>query len=435
MKTSFFQSTTAKVLILFLTAIVLLVPNSMIKDLIKERQRLQAKTTENIAGKWGADQEIIAPILVIPYEVISEEEKDKEGKTSRMYIRPEIVKMDCHLSSEQLSKGLYDVNVYESEVTITGKIDLEPYAQDIQTKDIVHEEIFLSMNVKDIGGLSSILSYELNGKEQEVTTTNRDACCRSYNVNFIAQGIELTEEITYSIKLLIKGSKDFNIAPVALRNEVNMTSDFASPNFIGSNLPNERKINRSGFSASWKTNNFMNKDMHQWDMRPSLEGLSNMSFGVNLYTPITDYQKTMRSAKYAALVIFLTFLIFFISEILLQAKIHFIQYGLIGLAIVIFYALLLSLSEHIKFNIAYIASATTVILMIALYTKAILSRGKFAWISGLTLAAIYLFIFTIIQLEYYSLLIGTIGVTVILASTMYLTRNIDWYATYTEDNR
>lgn len=164
-----------------------------------------------------------------------------------------------------------------------------------------------------------------------------------------------------------------------------------------------------------------------WVGNRNIENIEKSAFGVDLLLPMDDYQKAMRSAKYALLAISLTFLTFFLIEIFNKKKVHPFQYILIGLSLCLFYTLLVSISEYANFNIAYLISCISVISMIGLYTKSILNNFKQTIMLLLILSLTYTFVFITLQVQDYALLIGSIGLTAILAFTMYITRNINWY--------
>jgi len=156
--------------------------------------------------------------------------------------------------------------------------------------------------------------------------------------------------------------------------------------------------------------------------------IDDSAFGVGLLFPVDQYQKSLRSAKYAIMFISLTFLVFFFTELLNKKRIHPIQYLLVGLGLSIFYSLLVSLSEHMSFNWAYLIAGVSIIGLITAYAHSIFKNLRLTAILSLILVILYLFLFTILQLQDYSLLLGSIGLFLTLAIVMYLSRKIDWYA-------
>ncbi len=251
--------------------------------------------------------------------------------------------------------------------------------------------------------------------------------------------------------------------PLGRNTQVNIRSDWPNPSFDGAFLPDERDVDESGFTARWEVlhlnRNFpqawkgsqyrfttpgaspSSPDNYYYD-RPPVDVAQTVSteasgyrFGVNLLRPVDEYQKSMRSAKYAILFISLTFLVFFFVETLNRKRIHPIQYLLVGLALCIFYALLVAISEQLNFNLAFIVSSIAVTVLITLYCHSIFKQQKLTLFIGLLLVMLYGFVFTLLQLQDYALLIGSIGLFGILAVVMYFSRKIDWYALAEGDER
>jgi inner membrane protein len=189
-------------------------------------------------------------------------------------------------------------------------------------------------------------------------------------------------------------------------------------------------VNEKGFSANWNVLHFNRNYPQTWvDSSPTAHKTDILSseFGVELVTPANHYQKNTRSAKYAVLIIIITFIVFFMFEVFTKSRVHPFQYILVGSAIIIFYLLLLSFSEHLGFNIAYLMAALAVILLVFLYSGSFMPKIKNSFGTGLSLAACYAFIFILLQLESYALLAGSIGLFILLALLMYATRKINWY--------
>ena len=203
-----------------------------------------------------------------------------------------------------------------------------------------------------------------------------------------------------------------------------MTSNWNTPSFDGAFLPDKRDINTSGFNASWKILH-LNRNYPQSWLNNSFS-VNNSAFGINLLLPIDNYTKTDRSIKYAILFIALTFLIFFFLELLNNKSVHPLQYILIGFALCLFYVLLLSISEHINYTLSYIIASVMTIGLITWYSLSILHDKKLSFLVGGNLVLLYSFIFTIIQLEDFSLLMGSIGLFLILALVMYFSKKINW---------
>jgi len=206
-----------------------------------------------------------------------------------------------------------------------------------------------------------------------------------------------------------------------------MSSDWPSPGFVGKVLADNHDITDKGFSANWKVSEYSRSVPSIWSDDQYRVGNGNRSFGVELIQPVDQYQQNMRSAKYALLIISLSFVAFFFFEVMYRKKVHPVQYTFIGLSLSIFYYLLLSISEHLGFDMAYMIASTSIIALILGYSKSILKSSKSLWILGLILILLYSYIFILLQLEEYALIAGSIGLFSILAMIMYMSRNVDWY--------
>jgi len=229
----------------------------------------------------------------------------------------------------------------------------------------------------------------------------------------------------FSMNIDLKGSQYIDFVPLGKTTDVDLKSNWTTPSFSGTYLPDSREINTDGFTAHWNILHLNRNYPQSWIGSQYKVGSS--SFGTNLLLPVDNYKKSYRVAHYAILFLVFTFMVFFFVEVLNKVFIHPIQYLLVGIALVIFYTLLISFSEHIMFNIAYILSAILTLFLITGYTAAILKSRKIALLIFGILTLLYSFIFTIIQMEDYALLIGSIGLFLILGIVMYFSRKIDWY--------
>jgi len=282
----------------------------------------------------------------------------------------------------------------------------------------------VSLGISDLHNLSNLLSISWNGNTISLEPGIEHA-------EFIKSGVSAPVVIIpdgsgnfdFEIKLTLRGSEGIWFAPFGKETNVNMSGDWASPSFQGAFLPTHQ-INQNQFNAQWKVT-FMNRNYPQ-QFISFPQGLEESMFGMNLYVPVTDYQKNERAAKYAVLIIALTFMIFFFVQILNNVRIHGIQFLLVGFALCLFYVLLLSFTEHTGFNLAYLISAAMTISLVGLYVKAIFKNRKLSMANFSFLVLVYGFVFVIIQMQEYALLVGSLGLFLVLASAMYLSRNITW---------
>jgi inner membrane protein len=214
------------------------------------------------------------------------------------------------------------------------------------------------------------------------------------------------------------------MVPIGKTTDAKITSNWNSHNFNGNFSPVSREITDKGFAANWKILHFNRPFAQQYfDVLPEL---GKYAFAVDFITPVDEYQQNERASKYGFLVIGLTFLIFFLIQSISKINIHIFQYSMIGIALIMFYTLLISITEHSSFSFAYLVAGASVIIMISLYSISILKDTKFPTFIGISLSVLYTFIYVIIQLEDYALLVGSIGLFLILAAVMYFSRKIEW---------
>lgn len=421
-----------KVLGIGLLVLILLIPSNMIENLVHERQGYRTFAMEEVFSKWASEQTVSGPFLSIPYTRREVTGKLKEGKMTEevvlhrgeVHILPETLDYTGTIVPEIRHQGIYEVVVYRSNLRATGTFNL-PDLESLGMKNTTFhtDEAVLTLGLSDLRGVEGDIRANWNNKNLEFNsgvTSN----------NVVNSGIhspavpEPGQKTTFDINLKLRGSAHLYFTPLGKSTNVKLSSSWKAPSFTGAFLP-ERNINESGFTATWNVGH-LNRNFPQiW--RDSEHHVGKSAFGVDLMLPVDNYQKTIRSIKYALMFIGLTFTVFFFVEILNRVNIHPIQYLLVGLALVIFYSLLLSLGEHIPFNLAFWLSAAATIFTVTGYVRAFLKSVSLTALIFSVLLILYGFIFTLIQLEDYALLFGSIGIFMILAAVMYFSRKIDWY--------
>jgi len=231
-----------------------------------------------------------------------------------------------------------------------------------------------------------------------------------------------TDKTEITVSVSIKGIDKLMFQQISKKTDIALKSNWIDPSFTGSMLPSKRSIDQNGFQAKWELTSLLNSS----GKSPQILSEDD-SFGVSLFMPVNVYSLTDRSIKYAILFIGFTFLAFFLFEIFGQLKIHPFQYLLVGFALTIFYLLLLSLSEFMNFALSYFIASTATIGLIVMYSAKILYAKSRTFIMGGMLTILYAFLYILLQLDQYSLLLGSMALFIVLASVMYLTRNVNWY--------
>lgn len=435
------QSITIRLITIGILILLLLIPVSMVESLIREREARQGEAIVEVSSKWGEQQTITGLVLTIPYKTYSKvyegEKTDKFKLVESIeyaHFLPEELNISGDLSPEIRYRGIYEVIVYNSKINLSGKFATPNFEEwEINTANIIWEDAFISLGLSDLRSIQDNISLKWNDKQYLFNpgVESNDVIQNGISSRLpIAFADSIKTKTEFSLDLNFNGSTSLNFIPLGKLTKVKIKSKWKNPSFIGAFLPDERVINADGFSANWEVLH-LNRPYPQ-HFRGATQGINESSFGVNLIVPVDEYQKSMRSAKYAVIFITLTFLIFFFIQILNGVKIHPIQYIIVGLALCVFYTLLIALSEHLPFNISYLISSVAIIGLITLYAKSIFNNKKITTLMCLILTTLYLFIYSIIQMEDYSLLMGSIGLFIVLATIMYLSRKIDWYAIKTK---
>ena len=227
------------------------------------------------------------------------------------------------------------------------------------------------------------------------------------------------------MQLKFKGSSGLDFIPVGKTTLVNLSGPWGNPSFNGEFLPDTRTIAENEFTAEWRVLHFNRPFAQQWiDENKNLAG---SDFGVDLLIPVEQYQKSMRTSKYGVLIILLTFVSLFLVEISQKIKIHPFQYILMGAALIVYYTLLLSISEQVGYNGSYLISSMATVVLLTLYSASFLKPKKMVGLFSGLLVAFYGFIYVIIIQQDFSLLTGSIGLFIVISALMYLTRKINWY--------
>jgi len=416
-----------KAIVIFVMGLFLCVPTFFIMELIKERKERQAEAVTDISSKWATRQTVSGPLLMVPYHYNTKDEKGNAAVEKRqLYFTPDRSEMKAKIYPEKRYRGIYQVIVYRSEISIDGKFNpLRWQHLKIPAENILWNEAALLFNVKDnIRGINEDLF--IKWADSSIVFNPQPAGLSGMQDGFMApvnfSPDEAVKEHIYSMKFSLNGSEQLLLAASARENKLEMQSTWPNPSFTGIKLPDERTINDNGFAASWK---FMNRTVPQvWNN--NFYDLSQTEFGTDLIIPIDSYNKTERSVKYAVLCIILTFAAFFLIETIYKRNLHLIQYGLAGLALVLFYTLLLSISEYTGFNIAYLIAGVATIGLVTWFVGSIMRSSKLAVFISLVLTVVYGYIFTIIQLQDYALLMGSIGLFVALGIIMYFSRKLQW---------
>lgn len=424
-----------RVITIGILILILLIPVAMIQDLIREREQRQENAINEVSQKWGYAQTLQGLVLSIPYNKYTRMMEDKEEKLVKTkayaHFLPDTLRCQGQILPEVRYRGIYEVVVYKTALAVSGSFSTPDFSDwGIAQEDILWQEASVSLGLSDLRGIQERVRLQWGAETYDFspgTETNEVISNGiSTRVRLAVADSGAQSNIPFTFRLQTNGSSRLDFVPLGKTTQVTLRSAWKTPSFDGAFLPDEREITGEGFSATWEVLH-LNRPYPQ-AFRGSRQDILPSAFGVRLLVPVDEYQKSMRSAKYAVMFITLTFVLFFFIQILNRIRIHPIQYIIVGLALCVFYTLLIAFSEHIGFGWSYLISSIAIIGMITLYAHWIFKNPTLSRLTGGVLTLLYLFIFSILQLEDYALLMGSVGLFIVLATIMYLSRKIDWYA-------
>ncbi len=418
------NSTTLKLLLIGVIVLLLQLPTMMIEQLNTRRITTGKEAQKEIFSQWGKEQTIGGPILFF-----------WQDKQKDFYL-PERLSIKGTVTPELRYRGIFQSVTYSSVLHITGEFNLNDlpvgylYVPLSDNKGLVEGEfkingVSINAQVMDdselpnANGLLIQLPPEAVYNPEFLNESNQNKFQNKSNQNkFLNDGI-----LKFDFQLTVNGSETLNFLPLGRNTAVELTSEWDSPGFIGHFLPQNRTVDPDGFTAEYRINELNRTLPQQW--RGSSDKINDESFGVNFYIPSNIYLQTLRAIRYSALVIVFTMLAFFLTERLTKCPMHPVQYLMAGLAVVLFYVLMLSLGEHLPFGAAYFLSAMAVALSIGYYARLIFRRTFPAIVEVLLMLAAYGAIYIMLQMEDFALLTGTVTLFVLLIVLMTFTGNLN----------
>ena len=428
-------SAMARLAIMGILLLGLMVPLVMVHGVVSERASRRDGAVAEVGASWGGPQTVGGPILAVPYQYTSFDSTGRsKAESARAYFLPSLLEIQGSVEPDVRRRSLFEVVVYRTRLQVTGRFappgfaGLRPHPDRIQWEDAT-----LSFGVADPRGIARQVTLKTNGNDEAFVPGIADAGLFAAGVQAPVRGLSpSTGEVAFAFEIELRGSRHLLFIPAGNDTSVHLSSPWPHPSFVGGPLPESRHTGASGFGATWRVPYFGRGYAPRWTSvdvdREQLKAQASRSvFGVTLLRPVDIYQQAERAVKYAALFIVATFVIAFLWEITRGAVLHPIQYLFVGFAMCLFYLLLLSLSEHIGFDRAYLSAATATVGLLAWYWSRVVSGGREGWMMGLALTGLYGFLFLLLRIEDYALLAGSLGLFAMLALVMYLTRRVNWY--------
>jgi inner membrane protein len=407
--------------------LLMLIPTMFVSNLVTEREERQQQVVKEVSSKWASKQTISGPYLYIPYTISQSDSTGKQILANKhLWVLPNNLNIDGEIIPETRTRSIYKVLLYKANLKSKGNFSIQ-IPSDINPSSLQLGAVKICYGISDFKGIEEAISINTNGNKIELSpglpANDIDSIGLSAPIQLNPADLDKTINFTMDVKL--KGSEEIHFLPLSGNSQFALHSTWNSPSFDGNNLPSERVVDEKGFHASWtfnKANLPFGTTLTAFNIDKK-----NYGFGVTMLQPADQYAKTTRSVKYAILLIGLSFSLFFIVELLQKKPVHPVQYTLVGLALVIFYSLLLSISEFLVFDLSYAIAAAATILLITLYAKGHFESWKTAGLFAAVLSGLYGFVFILIRLEDTALLVGSVGLFLVLALVMYASRKIKWY--------
>lgn len=415
--------------------LILIIPVSMVRSLIEERMSRYQEVVSEITEKWGASQTITGPVIVVPYSKITERTKDGiKTETRYAYFLPDDLKMKADFTEQTRKRSIFEAVLYEADIELSGKLPaVQAGMFPSDAYKVFWSEAVIVIGISDPRGIGEGTSLRLSGVNYGIKPGTGSNPFLQFGVHapLRIDGAKGLNSRTFEANLKLKGSSEFFLTPVGRSTTATVKSSWSSPGFQGTTLPVSHSIDSSGFEAQWDVSYYgRNYGQTLFAGNGEYNPMSGSNIGFELILPVDHYQKSERAVKYAILFLVLTFAGFFLFEVASKLQLHPLQYLLVGSAMILFYLLFLSMSEHAGFLPAYLISSIAVIGLVASYCVAVLRSRKRGLIIGGLLGGLYTYLLVVLTSEDTALLLGSLILFALLATVMYFTRHIDWYTVW-----
>ena len=427
-------SSSLKVGVIGFLVLVLLIPIAMIRGVIEDRNAVSEQSRQEIMRSWGRQQIIGGPVLVLPYKLVRVSQYgERLVDEGTAFLLPRELFIDADLSPEIRYRGIHKVPVYTASINMTGSFASPDIAGlGIDNAEVHWDRAHIALSITDARPIKNTPEVDMNGTRTKFQSGGMQIVGLAPQITApigdYFDGDAGAETLQFSIDLDISGTDRLQFMPFGDKTQLSIRSTWPAPSFIGNYLPETREINDQGFTADWRVSSLGRSYPSRWTSSEApLTYCEQTAFGVDLFVPIGLYQLTTRATKYAILFVGLTFVAYFLFEVIAGLRLHPLQYLLVGFANTLFYLLLLSLAEHIGFGPAYLLSALASAGLITGYSLAVLGALARALLMMAILAILYSFLYLTLRAESYAMLAGSVGLWLTLGLIMYLTRRINWF--------
>jgi inner membrane protein len=430
------KSLLLRFLIIALLILALWIPLALVQSVVSDRQHLQRQVEETITTTSTGPQRIAGPLLIVPYVVselvVTTDDKGREkthwsNENNHAVFLPEILDYNGDVGVEEKYKGLYKSLLYQTKGIWKARFN-------VPVNLGTGIDAYVAVGLSDVRGLRGTPQITWDAATIEVSNNaNWPQLGDGLNASIGALDVGKAHSHDMTMKLDIAGTSMLSIAPMAKTTTVQLRAAWPHPNFGGRFLPTSKQIDEKGFVAKWEVSQLSSKNaalvMQLGAANERADGSHTQleTFDVAFIEPVNIYLKAERAVKYGILFVVLTFAAFFLLETMKNLRIHPLQYGLVGLALAIFFLLLVSLSEHIPFLLAYISASVACISLIAYYLSHVLGGAKYGLLFGASLTALYGVLYGLLLSEDNALVLGSLLLFFVLALVMLVTRKFDWF--------
>jgi inner membrane protein len=429
----------AKVAILFVMTTLFTVPFLAIGLILGEREQYRAQAIKEVAESTAGSQTVVGPLLVVPYRErhVTRTTDSRTGKvttvenvsTAEAVLLPDSLNIASKVGVETRSRGIYKARILNSDVRMTGNFQLSPRFGVSSEHDVVgFDPAYLAVMVSDPRGMRRVPVVSWNGTPATPSPGSRLKWPSPGFATDLGALEPSSSRVPFAIDLTLLGTQELKLVPMGMDTRVTMTSSWPHPQFSGRFLPDTRTVSDRGFEASWRLSRFATNIEAAVDrqQRGDEGGILASTFGVGFLEPVDVYRQSERAIKYGILFVVLTFVTFFMFEIVKRLSLHPMQYALVGAALAIFFLLLISISEHLPFAVGYGLSSAACVGLIGYYVSHVLRSGRLGLALAGAVAFLYGLLYVVLLSEDYALLLGSLVLFGVLAAIMVVTRRIDW---------
>ncbi|MBL6081820.1 inner membrane CreD family protein [Belnapia sp. T18] len=415
--------------------LILLLPHAMIEGVIQEREEYQEQVRDGIARSWGPAQAVVGPMLVVPARTpvprLANETGPLRWDRGAVAVLPSRLAVEARLAPERRRRGLFEAVVYDAEATLTATIAVPAIATEPET-ELLWREAFLVTGASDLRSAAADARLAVDGRALAARDTAEAGCLGAELIRWdlsLDGPPEPGRALAVAGSLSMRGTGRFGLLPVARRAELSVAAAWPTPSFTGAGLPIRSEVTGTGFTATWQEGTgqalvrYLGPAWCQGLVSPEAE------VGVDLLEAVPTYRMITRASKYAVMFLALAFLIYVLFELVAGVRIHIVQYGLLGLSVVLFPLLLLAFGEPLGFAAAYAVSTAAIVAQASAYTVAVTRRRGLASLFAGVLGGLFGFLYVVLSLEAYALLAGTVALFAALSVVMVVTRHVDWTGT------